>query len=142
NVLVSADGRALLTDFGLSTLIDKLEFEETTASGIRAFTTIRFAAPELLNDKAQSAAGRKRSKTPASDVYAFAMLVIQAFTGDHPWPEHSISGVVCNVAAGKAHRRPQIEDLSDLWWEVCTVCAASDPALRPSMKYVHNILEV
>ncbi|EJD35781.1 kinase-like protein, partial [Auricularia subglabra TFB-10046 SS5] len=76
NVLISDAGNALLTDFGLSTWIDKGDSEETTATDIRGWHTVRFAAPELLIDEAISA-GRTRSKTPESDVYAFGMLVLQ-----------------------------------------------------------------
>ncbi|EJD36210.1 kinase-like protein, partial [Auricularia subglabra TFB-10046 SS5] len=78
NVLVSDDGDALLTDFGLSTVIDKSDSDATTRTCIRQSCTVRFAAPELLKDDARSASSRRiRSKTPATDVYAFGMLVLQ-----------------------------------------------------------------
>ncbi|EJD35782.1 kinase-like protein, partial [Auricularia subglabra TFB-10046 SS5] len=77
NVLVSDDGHALLTDFGLSTFIDKPESENTTNTLIREFNTLRFAAPEILRGAARSASGRIRSKTQESDVYAFGMLILQ-----------------------------------------------------------------
>ncbi|EJD47441.1 kinase-like protein, partial [Auricularia subglabra TFB-10046 SS5] len=77
NVLVSDEGYALLTDFGLSTFIDKPESEATTMTDVRGWNTLRFAAPELLDDSARSATNRIRSKTPESDVYAFGMLILQ-----------------------------------------------------------------
>ncbi|EJD47448.1 kinase-like protein, partial [Auricularia subglabra TFB-10046 SS5] len=77
NVLVSEDGKALLTDFGLSTTIDKLVSDTTTRTEIRHWNTLRFAAPELLFDAARSTSGRLRSKTPETDVYAFGMLAVQ-----------------------------------------------------------------
>ncbi|EJD47437.1 kinase-like protein, partial [Auricularia subglabra TFB-10046 SS5] len=78
NVLVSDDGDALLTDFGLSTVIDKSDSDATTKTCIRQSLTVRFAAPELLKDNARSPSSRHiRSKTPESDVYAFGMLALQ-----------------------------------------------------------------
>lgn len=76
NVLVSDDGDALIADLGLSTLVDKTANEATTVSVIRLRVTLRFAAPELLDDTLISE-GLMRSKTPASDVYAFGMLMLQ-----------------------------------------------------------------
>ncbi|EJD47446.1 kinase-like protein, partial [Auricularia subglabra TFB-10046 SS5] len=77
NILISDNGHALLTDFGLSTSIDKPDTEATTRTGTREWNTLRFAAPELLLDNARSASNRVRSKTPESDVYAFGMLLLQ-----------------------------------------------------------------
>ncbi|EJD49201.1 kinase-like protein [Auricularia subglabra TFB-10046 SS5] len=75
NVLVSDEGKAVLTDFGLSTLIAPAH--EPTLAEIRGMYTVRFAAPELLGDSARSPDGRTRSKTPQTDVYAFGMLMIE-----------------------------------------------------------------
>ncbi|EJD35359.1 kinase-like protein, partial [Auricularia subglabra TFB-10046 SS5] len=78
NVLISDDGRALLADFGLSALIDKIESSVTTSPVVRGWNTVRFASPELLADTATSGSpARVRSKTTQSDVWAFAMLMIQ-----------------------------------------------------------------
>lgn len=81
NVLVSKDGEALLADFGLSTVINKAENETPTATEIRVQGTVPFSSPELLKDAAYDNAHepepRKRSKTVASDVYAYGMLVLQ-----------------------------------------------------------------
>lgn len=78
NVLISDSGKALLADFGLSALIDKAESSTTTALSVRGWNSVRFAAPELLQDTASSGAtARVRSKTAQSDVWAFGMLVIQ-----------------------------------------------------------------
>ncbi|EJD45940.1 kinase-like protein, partial [Auricularia subglabra TFB-10046 SS5] len=80
NVLVSNDGVPLLADFGLSTLVDKAAETGTTDATVRVWNTVRFAAPELLTDTAQSISGRIRSKTTQSDVWAFGMLVVQVST--------------------------------------------------------------
>lgn len=81
NVLVSDDGQAVLADFGLSTAMDKSASDVTTTMNIRNQSTLPFCAPELLLDQAEAvdAAGqtRRRSKTSATDIYAFGMLLLQ-----------------------------------------------------------------
>ncbi|EJD44795.1 kinase-like protein, partial [Auricularia subglabra TFB-10046 SS5] len=75
NVLISDEGNALLADFGLSTFIEKALPEEITSTSIRNRNTVRFAAPELLSDDLGHTG---RSKTRASDVYSFGMLILEA----------------------------------------------------------------
>ncbi len=58
NILLDADGRAKLCDFGLSTL--KSQAKETRDVG-----TLLWNAPEVLQGKAA---------TPASDLYSFAII--------------------------------------------------------------------
>ncbi|EJD37459.1 kinase-like protein [Auricularia subglabra TFB-10046 SS5] len=82
NVLVSDARDALLADVGLSTSVEKPQSSMTTATDLRKICTLRFAAPEILQDtasqeSADDAALRLRSKTCESDVYAFAMLVLE-----------------------------------------------------------------
>ncbi|EJD47429.1 kinase-like protein [Auricularia subglabra TFB-10046 SS5] len=105
NVLVSDDGRALLADFGLSTLVEKADADETTRSGFRAWGTLPFAAPELLLDQATSNSGRRRSKTPASDVYAFGMLMLQVGSSLTPRRAryHETQGIHGKATVGGVH---------------------------------------
>ncbi|EJD45920.1 kinase-like protein [Auricularia subglabra TFB-10046 SS5] len=144
NVLVSDNGTPLLADFGLSALIDKTSTTHTTDYTIRASKTLRFAAPELLSDNAQSDSGRLRSKTPQSDVWAFGMLLVQAFTCDHPWPGFDKQEVFMKILSQVQHPRPDeiatSHGLHDEWWDVCLKCWEFDPVNRPSIKDVHQEL--
>lgn len=83
-MLVSDEGNALLADFGLSTAIAKAASDVTTVTAIRMLWTARFSAPELLagDTRGSDEAGqtRHRSKTPATDIYAFGMLMIQVMS--------------------------------------------------------------
>ena len=63
NVLISDDGHALLTDFGLSKLSSC-----ATSSAARGFGTTRYQSPELWEGG---------PKTMESDVYAFSMLIVE-----------------------------------------------------------------
>lgn len=146
NVLISDDRKALLADFGLSTLVDKAESSTTTATGIRQQNTIRFAAPELLlgEPDASLPTTRQRSKTAKSDVYAFGMLVLQAFTGKEPWFGCSIQAVLRNVCLGELHPRPGAQaaalGFDDAWWNVCMSTWQFDPQMRPSMANIRDKL--
>lgn len=65
----------MIADLGLSTAVDRLEDATYTESAIKSRYTLRFAAPELLDDTIPGAS--TRSKTRESDVYAFGLLIIQ-----------------------------------------------------------------
>lgn len=166
NILISDTGEALLCDFGLSTLIEKGENDMTTCTDIRMRCTIRFSAPELLDeesfadgDRISAPFGnRVRSKTAKSDVFAFGMVMlqvrltwlleiqmadeliaIQIFTGSAPWdgPDHK---VILNIHAGAKPRRPGKaalqRGLSDSVWAICQWCWEYRPAYRPPMQVV------
>lgn len=146
NVLISDRGNALLADFGLSTLVEKADTVSTTATAIRRQYTAQFAAPELLVDDVkqscpESGVSVLRSKTTQTDVYAFGMLILQAFTGRPPWPDSSPVAIIQKVTSKAVHPRP--EDcsgsflLTEEWWNVCLKCWKFDPADRPTM---HEVL--
>ncbi|KAG8959913.1 hypothetical protein FRC03_007319 [Tulasnella sp. 419] len=75
NVLINDDRSAMLTDFGLSRIMD-----ESTGAGFVTSTFIRgslyFLAPELL-------AGERR--TPRSDIWGLGGLILQIATGKRPF---------------------------------------------------------
>ncbi|KAF7366200.1 hypothetical protein MVEN_00497100 [Mycena venus] len=66
NVLVTPSGRACITDFGLSTIVDELSRKFALSSHSARAGTVRYQAPELLSNKCSNHFG--------SDVYAFACL--------------------------------------------------------------------
>ncbi|EJD45497.1 kinase-like protein, partial [Auricularia subglabra TFB-10046 SS5] len=136
NILVSDSGDALLADFGLSTAVEKADCEATTATDIRQRNSLRFSAPELLLDlPSQSAHNistpRPRSKTPASDVYAFGMLILQAFSGAVPWHGCDNVAVIYRIVHGLVPPRPRDAALTDALWDLCLECWSFDPAKRP-----------
>ena len=63
NVLVSDDEHALLTDFGLATLLST-----QTSGAIHSGSIVRWQSPELLNGKPNSV---------SSDVWAFGMMIYE-----------------------------------------------------------------
>ncbi|KAI6039008.1 kinase-like domain-containing protein, partial [Pisolithus marmoratus] len=131
NVLVSSDHRALLSDFGLSTL--NVPSFNVTVDAVRG-GSFHWMAPELLDDHAAST---------ETDVWAFGMTILELFTRAVPFPSCRNSGsVLGRLMKGKLPPRPAEEStqfrLTDAWWEICTSCWKRDPSSRPTVK---NIME-
>jgi tRNA A-37 threonylcarbamoyl transferase component Bud32 len=77
NVLVDADGRPRLLDFGIAKLLDATPGEDLTATGLGAFTPA-YASPEQI-----------RSEVPAvsMDVYGLGVVLFELVSGRHPLGE-------------------------------------------------------
>ncbi len=71
NVLVDDSERAVITDFGLSTIVDGYRTGQTSSS-FRNGGTSRFMAPELVFYD-----GEAPNRTVASDVWAFGCTCMQ-----------------------------------------------------------------
>jgi hypothetical protein len=116
NVLVSREGRVVLVDFGLAADLENLARDERRAMG-----TAAFMAPE------QAAGG---APSPASDWYAFGVLLHLALTGARP-----LRGA--EFERRRAHERPRpVRELCpDAPQDLAALCdelLAVDPAMRPS----------
>lgn len=81
NILVDNKGDLKLADFGASA---RLELGETQDTG-NINGTPYFMAPEVL---ASSKYGRK------GDIWAVGCTIIQMLTGDPPWKDHKVHGLV------------------------------------------------
>ncbi|KZV99441.1 kinase-like protein [Exidia glandulosa HHB12029] len=129
NVLVSNTHDALLTDFGLATTIDK---EGTTSDIIRSQMTLRFCAPELFIGLDNVSCLGGRSKTQATDIYAFGMLMLEAYTQKAPWHGLRDYQVSYQLAKQKIPERPRdCRSLNDFLWFVCRQCWMVNPSQRP-----------
>ncbi|TFK52974.1 kinase-like protein [Heliocybe sulcata] len=137
NVLVSDDGKALLTDFGLATYTE--EAAETgrnlglTTKALQKDGAKPWMAPELVDD---SMDGLRR--TVATDVYAFACTVWELdMGGAHPWSPwagKAMYKLTMDVIAGK--RPPRPTNMCDGLWAIVEECWAQDAAARPGMDAV------
>ncbi|BAS78390.1 mitogen-activated protein kinase kinase kinase 18 [Oryza sativa Japonica Group] len=74
NVLVGADGRAMLADFGCARW---MAAEDCNAGGVTIRGTPMFLAPEAARGEAQGT---------AADIWALGCTVIEMATGGAPWP--------------------------------------------------------
>ncbi|KIJ61064.1 hypothetical protein HYDPIDRAFT_189691 [Hydnomerulius pinastri MD-312] len=119
NVLINQDGRALLSDFGLS----RSERFSDTAPQFK-FGATRWAAPEFF-----AALGDPPSPTFASDMYSFGCVMLQVVTGKQPYhwlPKQD------EVIWMKERGQSPIIPFDPVFFELLSECLSEDPSARPS----------
>ncbi|KAG8873887.1 hypothetical protein FRB98_008728 [Tulasnella sp. 332] len=124
NVLLDAEIRPALCDFGLTKVLDGFS---ATSTAMKGAGSIRWTSPELLN-------GGPRSYQ--SDIFALGMTIAEIITGRLPLAEIVIPGAI--ILAIFQGQRPPTEPLSrnsksfkDIW-TVASSCWHPDPGQRPS----------
>ncbi len=124
NVMVTAEGRVVLLDFGLIADV-RAQVSDTSVVG-----TAAYMSPEQA---------MSRPPGPASDWYSVGVMLYQALTGRLP-----IDGEApLEIMMKKQHRRPPRrvqgapEDLS----QVCVALLAPDPAARPTGAYMRRLFD-
>ncbi|KAK1216073.1 hypothetical protein PQX77_021304 [Marasmius sp. AFHP31] len=134
NILITCSFRACIADFGLSRIIDSKGLRITT-SATRPVGTARWLAPELL------VGGGGPSKE--SDIYSYACVCYEIFTGLQPFPEFTNEmAVAFHVAQGKRPSRPEeTPELSDVMWALMNVCWDATPTSRPTAAHVLKEVE-
>ncbi|RLN95972.1 hypothetical protein BBJ28_00012266 [Nothophytophthora sp. Chile5] len=115
-ILVSAEGVAMLTDFGLS-------FMSAESRPLApAHGAVRWKAPECLKNS-------EIAPTPESDIYSLGMCIIEAVTGEFPWGTLPDAVVMFHVNKGMPLPRPQ-EFESDEQWKFVKELCAPEPSSR------------
>jgi len=123
NVLVNDEGKASLTDFGLSFILQESGFTTKTVSG-----TWRFMAPELM-----SAEEVRMRMTQATDVWAFSMTVVEILTDRLPFSHIGhVPGVIIAIMEGGHPKRKDCRQIQDSIWRMLEKCWGVDPKQRPS----------
>ncbi|GMF21102.1 unnamed protein product [Phytophthora lilii] len=124
NILVGADGRAKLSDFGLSAVKTSSVLSET--EGEAAFTAgaLRWRAPECM----------KKAPTFASDVYSFAMCIIEAVSGEPPFAFLDDDSVHEKLRNGEIPEKPA--HMSTEAWELVVAMTNADPEQRIGLSQV------
>ena len=146
--------RALIADFGLATVT-------RNPDSIRPATrqphhTALWTAPEVLEKE-------KENPSKESDIYSFAMLMIEVrdgrstieiqaslayrclvfmkvFTNGVPFRGEGFYKAIAAVLDGKRPPRPDHPSCTDRLWNLIQHCWNHDPQLRPKAKEVSQVL--
>ncbi|KAJ7231346.1 kinase-like domain-containing protein [Mycena rebaudengoi] len=136
NILITKDWSACLADFGLTS------FTDTTAATTTSHRagTIRWMAPELIDP---DRFGTQFRRTTASDVYAFACVCLELYTGRPPFADVREGGVVLKIVQGERPARPATTPpMSEALWNYVNAWWAEDPATRPLTKVIVRNVEM
>ncbi|KIJ09598.1 hypothetical protein PAXINDRAFT_87238, partial [Paxillus involutus ATCC 200175] len=121
NVLIDGNGRACISDFGLSTLLIKLG-GSTYAASSHAGGTLRWTAPELLDLQVPDE-GENLVPRPLSDVYSFGRIILQVLTGKVPYHYYISEGKVLSaILQGIIPMRPDPPVVTDSQWTFMQRC--------------------
>jgi hypothetical protein len=124
NILVGADGQAKMSDFGLSTVRSCSTMSKAEAVDANSIGALRWRAPECL------------TKQPvfASDVYSFAMCIIEAVTNAVPFYGLPDDAVRENLRNGDIPDRP--DGIADDVWDLVVGMTNAVPTKRMSLQQV------
>ncbi|MFE6281094.1 protein kinase [Streptomyces sp. NPDC057877] len=137
NVMLEPDGTAKVTDFGLAGARGSGEAQEDTASPKEEPLAVTFGGMTRAYcspEQATAAAGRRDVRlTTATDVWSWAVSVLELFAGRRPTPYGQAAGAALETflhAGGPDDARvpPMPRQVADLLRR----CFAEDPARRPA----------
>ncbi|KAJ7115954.1 kinase-like domain-containing protein [Mycena epipterygia] len=140
NILVNDEWHACLADFGLAVFSDATAATHTSNHG----GSVRWMGPELHYP--QSCGLETFQRTYASDVYSFACVCVELYTGKAPFSEISHDAAVM-LRVLKNERPPRPYDasgqdmMSDALWTLVQQCWSHDVAERPSMARVVEMMQ-
>lgn len=125
NVLVAADGRLCVGDFGLARHCYDQRVDMTAETG-----SYRYMAPEVV---------RHEPYGPTCDVYSFAILCWELYTYVKPWSDKSAVKAAMAVAVDGARPEWPADAPSSLV-AFCNACWETDADKRPSFERVSIML--
>ncbi|KLO11007.1 kinase-like protein [Schizopora paradoxa] len=135
--LKAENGDPLLGDFGLSTSLEDVDKQSVVDLEGRGARSFRWFAPEILVGDAQI--------STRSDIYAFAMTVLEIMTGEAPFNHIKMdTEVPLAISKGGRPNRPENDlarGLDDHLWELVERCWAQNPDDRPNIFDVNNELD-
>jgi eukaryotic-like serine/threonine-protein kinase len=115
NVLIGADSRVHLADFGIARIVDSAH---VTRTGDVLGTPAYFAPEQVAGEPVG----------PAADVYALGLILLECLTGHREY-----DGTSLEVAMARLTRPPDIPaTLPGVWRDLLAGMTARDPAVRVS----------
>ncbi|KAJ7818301.1 kinase-like domain-containing protein [Mycena olivaceomarginata] len=137
NVLVDKCGVPCICDFGISKIVNRRGF--TTSS----VGTAPYMAPELFFVVDRMDQEQSPSTTKSSDVYSFALLVLEMLTAEAPKRRPSKPIVTAKIHAELRPKRADydVRTVKIDTWFVLDRCWNFEPHMRPSISYVRRELD-
>ena len=117
NVMITADGRVVLLDFGLVTALDR----DGSSSG-ELVGSIGYIAPERYQGHAA---------TPASDWYALGIMLFEVLTGRRPFAGERTRLIWQHQYFDPPSPGEFARDIPPVWNDLCHSLIQRDPLLRP-----------
>jgi serine/threonine protein kinase len=137
NVVIDRKGNARLTEFGLAPINSDPNF--TVAATPGSVGTSRWLAPEIIAPGARKGGNMPVMESTAADVFAFAMISLEVFTGKIPFGEQKNETVVLRISQGGRPEMPkdaQAIGLTAGMWTLLESCWQQSPKKRPQMEEV------
>jgi WD40 repeat protein len=127
NLLLSPEGVAKVTDFGLARGrggVSRSVTPEETVLATAGGYTLAYASPEQLAARRQTRIGRR------SDIYSFAVSLLHAFCGTRTWMAGPLApAALAKLLAGPPS--PHVPAMPTTVAELLAECLESDPGRRP-----------
>lgn len=141
NVLIYDNGRACITDFGLSTMIEEFVGTSYPTSSVKG--NIRWAAAEIYGitdgDEEDDAS---MSHSAELDIYSFGSMILQVLTCKVPYYDIKKDNVVLgHVIRGKKPDPPKDSQIAPVHWEFiqrCWLPRASRPSIGEVVQFAHQ----
>ncbi|KAG7382670.1 Leucine-rich repeat serine/threonine-protein kinase 2 [Phytophthora pseudosyringae] len=131
NIVVSSDGTAMLTDFGLSFS----EFGPSPLDNVGdKLGSMQWRAPEFVRMP-------EEKLTCKSDIFSLGMCIIQAVTGDIPWGKNLLPEKIREIYRSGEFRIDRPAELEADQWRLVERMIAFNPYCRPNMDEVVSTLE-
>ncbi|KAI6046336.1 kinase-like domain-containing protein [Pisolithus marmoratus] len=135
NVLIGDHGEVVITDFGLSRILEVAGFTTSNVHG-----TTRYFAPELCIINSE----RPLQKSKESDVWALAVTATEVFSLRTPYEGETDAAVVLYVSRDKGHlKRQHYSEVTDNdLWSLLERCWRYEPNRRPPIDSVSEFLSI
>ncbi|KAF9552877.1 kinase-like protein [Agrocybe pediades] len=147
NILVDENGNAIITDFGLSKVLEEMTDSMNMGTSFFAGST-RWMAPEIILTLVQDN-GARPPITTSSDVYAFSSVCLEIASGQLPYPNRTNDhAITIDVIRGILPTRSQTcllklnAEGEDAFWDMLGQGWNMEPSLRPSMHHMLSFFEV
>ena len=125
NFLFGQDGKLRISDFGLASALDEVTHSEIFTEGFVG--TVRYASPEQAN---------KQLLNGSSDIYALAIVFIEAITGRIPF----LSDTLAETLKARIGKSVPVPETLGALAPTIQKSGLADPASRPTAERMRKML--